>query len=289
MAGSCHGGPPTRPTRAIEGPDDPPRPPRERHPSRAHRVPYRVRGCADGTRRRPGRSFRSARRRPGVNAHAARAPQLPPLLDVRVLEQLLVELSDVPGPARLSVVPPTDTPAASPGVPAPGDVTPQRGHPEPRRGNPSSGSPRPDDRLASRGAPAPGRGQAPAGSPRPVGAPSRALQAAEPHALPDAEHACIAFLRFYVDLWPSRWDRLAQAVADGDRDAALDACLSVKSSAAMVGALRLSAAAAQLESAIRGGRPEAARFLLAGIGETGERSMDAMRSWIRASSGAAPD
>ncbi|WP_414171472.1 Hpt domain-containing protein [Clavibacter tessellarius] len=126
--------------------------------------------------------------------------------------------------------------------------------------------------------------------PRPVGAPSaRALQAAEPHVLPDAQHACIAFLRFYVDLWPSRWERLAAAVTAGDRDAALDACLSVKSSAAMVGALRLSAAAAQLESAIRGGHGEAARFLLAGIGETGERSMDAMRSWIRAEAGAAPD
>jgi len=225
-----------------------------------------------------------------VNAHAARAPQLPPLLDVRVLEQLLAELSDAPGPARLSVVPATDTPAPSPGVPAPGDVTPQRGHPEPRRGTPSSGSPHPDDRLASRGAPAPGRGQAPAGTPRPVGAPSaRALQAAEPHVLSDAQHACIAFLRFYVDLWPSRWERLAAAVTAGDRDAALDACLSVKSSAAMVGALRLSAAAAQLESAIRGGHGEAARFLLAGIGETGERSMDAMRSWIRAEAGAAPD
>ena len=224
-----------------------------------------------------------------MNAHAARAPQLPPLLDVRVLEQLLVELSDAPGPARLSVVPPTDTPAPSPGVPAPGGVIPQRGHPEPRRGNPSSGSPRPDDRLASRGAPAPGRGQAPAGSPRPVGAPSSpARRSAEPHVLPEAQRACVEFLRFYVDLWPSRWERLVSAVSADDRDAALDACLSVKSSAAMVGAVRLSSAAAQLEAAIRDGHGQAARFLLAGIGEIGERSMDAMRSWIRAEAGSPP-
>ncbi|PPF63033.1 Hpt domain-containing protein, partial [Clavibacter michiganensis] len=92
----------------MEGPDDPPRPPRERHPSRAHRVPYGVHGCAAGTRRQPPRSFRSSRRRPGMNAQAARAPQIPPLLDVRVLEQLLVELSDEPAPVRLSVAGTTD-------------------------------------------------------------------------------------------------------------------------------------------------------------------------------------
>ncbi|PPF90232.1 Hpt domain-containing protein, partial [Clavibacter michiganensis] len=107
MSGSSNDGA-TRPTRAIEGPDDPPRPPRERHPSRAHRVPGRIHGCAAGARRRPPRSFRSSRRRPGVSARTARVPQLPPLLDVRVLEQLLVELSDEPGPARLSVVGTTD-------------------------------------------------------------------------------------------------------------------------------------------------------------------------------------
>ncbi|RIJ61096.1 Hpt domain-containing protein, partial [Clavibacter lycopersici] len=125
MSGSMNDGA-TRPTRAIEGPDDPPRPPRERHPSRAHRVARRVHGCTAGTRRQRPRSFRSSRRRPGVTAHAARAPQIPPLLDVRVLEQLLAELSDDRGPARMSVVPATDAPAPPPGVPAPGGVTPPR-------------------------------------------------------------------------------------------------------------------------------------------------------------------
>ncbi|OUE15030.1 hypothetical protein CMMCA002_02610 [Clavibacter michiganensis subsp. michiganensis] len=52
-----------------------------------------------------------------MSARTARVPQLPPLLDVRVLEQLLVELSDEPGPARLSVVPTTGTPAPPPAFP----------------------------------------------------------------------------------------------------------------------------------------------------------------------------
>ncbi|CAQ00347.1 putative two-component system phosphotransfer protein [Clavibacter sepedonicus] len=255
-------------------------------------MPYRVDGCAAGTRRRPPRSFGSSRRRPGVSAHAARVPQLPPLLDVRVLEQLLAELSDVPGPVRLSVVPATDAPAPPPGVPAPGGVTPPRGHPEPRRGTPSSGSPRPDDRLATPGAPAPGCGQAPAGSPRPVGAPTSAPAASEPTcpgALTDGQHACIDFLRFFVDLWPSRWERLDAAVRAGDRAAALDACLSVKSSAAMVGALLLSDAAGQLERAIRAADHGRATAMLPELGEAGVRSMDAMRSWVRAEAGHPPD
>ena len=231
-----------------------------------------------------------------MNAHAARVPQLPPLLDVRVLEQLLVELSDEPGPARLSVVPPTGIPAPPPGVPAPGRVTPPRGHPEPRRGTPSSGSPRPDDRLATRGAPAPGRGQAPAGSPRPAGAPTPSPTYPEsepeprcPGALTEGQHACVDFLRFFVDLWPTRWERLDAAVRAGDRPAALDAVLSVKSSAAMVGALRLSDAAGQLERAIRAADHARAQAMLPDIHEVGERSMDAMRSWIRAEAGHPPD
>ncbi|RIJ44236.1 Hpt domain-containing protein, partial [Clavibacter lycopersici] len=171
-------------------------------------------------------------------------------------------------------------------------VTPPRGHPEPRRGNPSSGSPRPDDSLATRGAPAPGRGQAPAGSPRPVGAPTSAPASPEPAcpgSLTDGQHACVDFLRFFVDLWPSRWDRLAAAVRVGDRTAALDACLSVKSSAAMVGALRLSDVAGRLEHAIRAADQAGADGLLPELGEVGERSMDAMRSWIRAEAGSPPD
>jgi HPt (histidine-containing phosphotransfer) domain-containing protein len=223
-----------------------------------------------------------------VTARAVPVPQVPPLLDVRVLEQLLVELSDEPGPARLSVVPETDAPAPPPGAPAPGGVTPPRGLPEPRRGTPSSGSPRPDDRFAPRGAPAPGRGQAATRSPRPVGAPSPSAPA-EPRALTAAQHACIDFLRLFVDLWPSRWERLDTAVRAADRAAALDACLSVRSSAAMVGALRLSGLATRLEGTIRAADQAGSLALLPDLREVGEQSMDRMRSWIRAEAGAPPD
>ncbi|RII87133.1 Hpt domain-containing protein, partial [Clavibacter michiganensis] len=158
----------------------------------------------------------------------------------------------------------------------------------------SSGSPRPDDRLATCGAPAPGRGQAPAGSPRPVGAPLPTPSSSEPEprcpgALTQGQHACVDFLRFFVDLWPTRWERLDAAVRAGDRPAALDAVLSVKSSAAMVGALRLSDAAGQLERAIRAADHARAQAMLPDLHEVGERSMDAMRSWIRAEAGHPPD
>ncbi|OUE07743.1 hypothetical protein CMsap09_02245 [Clavibacter michiganensis] len=75
----------------------------------------------------------------------------------------------------------------------------------------------------------------------------------------------------------------------GDRQAALDACLSVKSSAAMVGALRLSGLAGLLERAIRAADQAGSRALLPELAEVGERSMDAMRSWLRAEAGHPPD
>ncbi len=128
--------------------------------------------------------------------------------------------------------------------------------------------------------------------PRPVGALTSFPAPAEPTcpgALTDGQHACVDFLRFFVDLWPSRWERLDAAVRAADRPAALDACLSVKSSAAMVGALLLSDVAAHLERAIRAADHARAAAMLPELGEVGERSMDAMRSWIRAEAGHPPD
>jgi hypothetical protein len=59
------------------------------------------------------------------------------------------------------------------------------------------------------------------------------------------------FATDYAALWQPRLGRLAVAVEDQDRDAALDAAISVKVSAAMIGGLRLARIAETLEHAIR--------------------------------------
>jgi HPt (histidine-containing phosphotransfer) domain-containing protein len=65
--------------------------------------------------------------------------------------------------------------------------------------------------------------------------------------------AATRFASAFVRLWGSRSSRLEQALQGGDPAAALDAVLSVKSSSALAGALRLSAHAAGLELALRTG------------------------------------
>ncbi|MFT2690132.1 Hpt domain-containing protein [Clavibacter zhangzhiyongii] len=251
-------------------------------------MPYRVDGCAAGTRRRPPRSFRSSRRRPGVNAHAARAPQIPRSSTSASWSSCWSSCRTNPAPPACPSFP-RRTPPLRPRRPRAGRREPAARPPRAAPRDPVVRIPRPDDSLATRGAPAPGRDAAPAGSPRPVGAPSPVVPASPAHALTDGQHACVDFLRFFVDLWPSRWERVDRAVRADDCAAALDACLSVKSSAAMVGALRLSGVASDLERAIRANDPTASRALLPQLGEVGERSMDAMRSWIRAEAGPPPD
>ena len=58
-------------------------------------------------------------------------------------------------------------------------------------------------------------------------------------------------LQNYVALLPGRLARLRRAVAELDKDDALDAVLSMKTSSAMVGAGCLSSLAAEIESHVR--------------------------------------
>lgn len=51
--------------------------------------------------------------------------------------------------------------------------------------------------------------------------------------------AYLGFVRRYVELWPHRYARLADAIAGGSHDSAMDAVLSLKTSSQMVGARRL--------------------------------------------------
>jgi len=80
------------------------------------------------------------------------------------------------------------------------------------------------------------------------------------------------FAADYAALWQPRLRRLAVAVEDQDRDAALDAAISVKVSAAMIGGLRLARIAETLEHAIRRDILDDGHMMLA-LAETGRATV----------------
>lgn len=81
------------------------------------------------------------------------------------------------------------------------------------------------------------------------------------------------FVRDFIKIWNHRYTRLAQAVELGDREARMDAVLSVKASSSMAGAARLAHLAAGLERLIRNGDMTVAA-LLPGIRTCGEQTIE---------------
>lgn len=55
----------------------------------------------------------------------------------------------------------------------------------------------------------------------------------------------------YLAMWPGRYQRLVSALGSGDEEALMDAVLSVKTSAGMLGALRLARLVLDMEDAVR--------------------------------------
>lgn len=80
-------------------------------------------------------------------------------------------------------------------------------------------------------------------------------------------HPAVAqnFARDYATLWSQRYQKLAAALARQDAAAALDAIISMKIASAMVGGLRLSRLAEQLEEFIRKGDLENGHALIASV------------------------
>lgn len=97
--------------------------------------------------------------------------------------------------------------------------------------------------------------------------------------------AAIRFASAFIGLWGRRSSRLAEAVWAGDPVAALDAVLSVKTPAAMVGALRLSCRAAGLELALRSGAGEIG-LLSEDVLVYGDETLSAMRQHLGPGTGA---
>lgn len=78
----------------------------------------------------------------------------------------------------------------------------------------------------------------------------------------------------YRTMWPDRYRRLVSALNSGDEEVLLDAVLSVKTSAGMIGALRLARLASVMEDAVRELRMSQVRALLDELENCGRLTME---------------
>ena len=83
-----------------------------------------------------------------------------------------------------------------------------------------------------------------------------------------------AFARDFIAYFQDRYLRLVLAIGNRDLDAAMDAVLSLRNSSRMVGATRLSAMAAGVESAVTSADIDSARRALPDIERCGLDTID---------------
>jgi hypothetical protein len=86
------------------------------------------------------------------------------------------------------------------------------------------------------------------------------------------------FARDYAKMWDGRYGSLAAALDRGDEAGSLDAVLSLKTSSAMVGGVRLARLAGDIEDAIRCGDMDRARSLLPEVAERGRETVNALQA-----------
>ena len=90
-----------------------------------------------------------------------------------------------------------------------------------------------------------------------------------------------AFVARFRDLLPERVRRIVAALAGDDPDETLDAVLSLKVSAATVGAGELRDLAARIEEHLRAGEPGPARAESEHLAETAARADRAFAAYLR--------
>lgn len=94
--------------------------------------------------------------------------------------------------------------------------------------------------------------------------------------------AARAFAKDYIGIWAKRLAYLERSVADNDPELAMDAVLSLKNSAFMVGGSRLASLAMESERLIRAGDLPALRMLLPVVAQTGVQTVTALkRTYLR--------
>lgn len=85
------------------------------------------------------------------------------------------------------------------------------------------------------------------------------------------------FARDYTRMWDQRYRTLASALERGDLAGSMDAVLSLKTSSAMVGGLRLAQLAGELENALRAGDIGRALSLLRDVAARGGETVDELQ------------
>lgn len=87
----------------------------------------------------------------------------------------------------------------------------------------------------------------------------------------------VRFLLNYLEMWDGRFLRLSAAVSAGNKERAMDAVLSVRTSARMIGALRLAQVATDIERHLLGGDTRGAALLLEDLKFSGRTTMQELR------------
>lgn len=83
----------------------------------------------------------------------------------------------------------------------------------------------------------------------------------------------VTYVRLNYELWPARYERLAEAIRSGDAADAMDAVLSLRIASEMIGAMQLAELALTAQLALRDGRLSAAEELLADLEVCGTATM----------------
>ena len=93
----------------------------------------------------------------------------------------------------------------------------------------------------------------------------------------DSPAVAKGFARDYAKMWDQRYRALASALERRDLAASMDAVLSLKTSSAMVGGLRLAQLAGELENALRAGDMGHALSLLRDVAKRGGETVDELQ------------
>ncbi|MBM6622432.1 Hpt domain-containing protein [Micrococcaceae bacterium RIT802] len=94
----------------------------------------------------------------------------------------------------------------------------------------------------------------------------------------DGRSAVLDFVGDFASLWAARYTRVAEALRTGDDEAALDALLSLKASASMVGAIRLAGRAEEIESAMKRGDVGDGKTFLPALSTCGQLTLHALET-----------
>lgn len=87
------------------------------------------------------------------------------------------------------------------------------------------------------------------------------------------------FVQRFISLWPDRRDAIRVTVAGRDRQRAIEATLSLKTTAEMLGAIPLFELSLSIERSIRLGDWDAAQQRMAMVDELGTRTNAVLAEW----------